>query len=102
MALSTILGVDRRRFRPNLLIGGVQGLAERTWAKRALRIGDAVIRMEQLRGRCVMTTFDPDTMQDSTVLRRIIKELNGTLFLDSFVERNGTVRVGQPVELIEV
>ena len=95
------LGVDRRRFRPNLLIGGVRGLAERAWEGSALRIGKAVIRMAQLRGRCVMTTWDPDTqVQDSNVLRRIVKELDGTLSLDSFVEQEGTVRVGDQVELI--
>lgn len=96
------LGVDRRRFRPNLLIGGVPGLAERDWEGLALRIGDAVIRMAQLRGRCVMTTWDPDTQaQDLSVLRRITKELDGTLSLDSFVEHEGTVRVGHEVELIQ-
>jgi uncharacterized protein YcbX len=96
------LGVDRRRFRPNLLIGGVQGLKERNWEGLALRIGEAVIRMAQLRGRCVMTTWDPDTqVQDSNVLRRIVQELDGTLSLDSFVEREGTVHIGDPVELIE-
>jgi uncharacterized protein len=95
------LGVDRRRFRPNLLIGGVQGLAERAWEGSALRIGKAVIRMAQLRSRCVMTTWDPDTqVQDSNVLRRIVKELDGTLSLDSFVEQEGTVRVGDQVELV--
>ena len=95
------LGVDRRRFRPNLLIGGVQGLEERNWEGLALRIGSAVIRMVQLRGRCVMTTWDPDTqVQDSSVLRRIMKELDGTLSLDSNVEQGGAVRVGDWVELI--
>jgi MOSC domain-containing protein len=95
------LGVDRRRFRPNLLIGGVPGLAERTWEGSALRIGRAIIRMAQLRGRCVMTTWDPDTqVQDLNVLRRIVKELDGTLSLDSFVEQQGTVRVGDKVEVI--
>lgn len=96
------LGVDRRRFRPNLLIGGVQGLEERNWEGRALRVGGAVIRMAQLRGRCVMTTWDPDTqVQDSSVLRRIMKELDGTLSLDSFVEREGIVHLGDEVELIK-
>jgi uncharacterized protein YcbX len=96
------LGVDRRRFRPNLLIGGVQGLEERNWEGGALRVGGAVIRMAQLRGRCVMTTWDPDTqVQDSSVLRRIMKELDGTLSLDSFVEHEGIVHLGDEVELIK-
>ena len=31
------LGVDRRRFRPNILIEGVEGLAEHAWPGRSLR-----------------------------------------------------------------
>jgi hypothetical protein len=57
----SFMGVDRRRFRPNLVIGGVEGLAERTWPGSALRIGQALIRAKSLRARCVMTTWDPDT-----------------------------------------
>jgi hypothetical protein len=58
--------------------------------------------MAQLRARCIMTTWDPDTqVQDSSVLRRIVKDLDGTLSLDSFVEEEGIVHVGQRVELIE-
>jgi uncharacterized protein YcbX len=95
------LGVDRRRFRPNLFLGDVEGLAERQWEGAALRIGEVVIRMKQLRGRCVMTTWDPDTQeQNPNVLRRIVKELDGTLSLDSLVERAGLIRVGNGVELI--
>jgi uncharacterized protein len=95
------LGVDRRRFRPNLFLGGVEGLAERQWEGAALRIKNVVIRMKQLRGRCVMTTWDPDTQeQNPSVLRRIAKELEGTLSLDSLVEKPGTIHVGDPVELI--
>jgi len=95
------LGVDRRRFRPNLFLGGVEGLAERQWEGTALRIGEVVIRMKQLRGRCVMTTWDPDTQeQNPSVLRRIAKELDGTLSLDSLVEKPGTIGVGDAVELI--
>ena len=96
------LGVDRRRVRPNLLIGGVHGLEEKNWEGLALRVGSAVIRMAQLRGRCVMTTWDPDTqVQDWGVLRRIMKELNGTLSVDCLVEHEGMVHLGDDVELIK-
>src|SRR5574341_1051250 len=37
------LGVDHRRLRPNIVIGGVQGLAEREWPGRRLRIGEIII-----------------------------------------------------------
>ena len=34
-----VLGVDGRRLRPNIGVGGVEGLAEREWPGRRLRIG---------------------------------------------------------------
>jgi uncharacterized protein YcbX len=96
----TWLGLDRRRFRPNLLIGGVEGLAERRWEGRFLRVGGAEIRVVSLRRRCVMTTFDPDTAdQDVEVLLRIHHELDGVFALDCEVARPGLVKVGDPVEV---
>jgi uncharacterized protein len=95
------LGVDGRRLRPNLVIGGVTGVAERQWPAKRLRIGDVVIGMEKLRGRCVMTTWDPDTqVQDLSVLRRIAEEFDGTMALDSAVISGGTIAIGDPVELL--
>jgi uncharacterized protein YcbX len=95
------LGLDRRRFRPNILISGVDGLAERRWPGRRARIGAAIVAFEKLRGRCVMTTYDPDTLeQDVSVLRRIVQEMGGRLALDSSVVRGGRVAVGDPVELL--
>jgi uncharacterized protein YcbX len=96
------MGVDGRRFRPNIVIGGVQGLAEREWAGRTLRVGTAVIEPAQLRGRCVMTTYDPDTLkQDLSVLKRIAKELDGTLALDTRVTEPGFAREGDLVEFAD-
>lgn len=95
------VGYDRRRFRPNLLISGVEGLGERAWEGRRLRIGQAVIGMEDLRDRCIMTTFDPDSgRQDLGVLRRIQQEFDGKLGLNSFVIEPGTISVGDEVELL--
>jgi uncharacterized protein len=94
------LGYDRRRFRPNLLVGGVAGLAERDWEGHHLHVGEAVIRIVSLRQRCIMTTFDPDTAeQDKEVLLRIHRELDGQLALDCEVLQPGTVKVGDPVEV---
>jgi uncharacterized protein YcbX len=100
-ALAT-LGYDPRRFRPNIIIGGVSGLAERGWEGRRLAVGDAVIVAAQLRRRCIMTTFDPDTAeQDVEVLKRVVRELDGTFALDCSIEQPGRVRVGDSVELLE-
>lgn len=95
------LGYDGRRFRPNLIIGGVEGYAERTWEGRRLAVGDALIEVVDLRARCIMTTFDPDTaIQDTEVLARIHRELDGTFALNCRVHRGGRVGVGDPVRLL--
>jgi uncharacterized protein YcbX len=95
------LGYDARRFRPNIIIGGVSGLAERSWEGRRLSIGGAVIAAVDLRKRCIMTTFDPDTVQqDVEVLKRIHREFDGTFALDCRVEQPGPVQVGDAVSLL--
>jgi uncharacterized protein YcbX len=92
------MGFDGRRLRPNIVIGGVAGLEERTWPGRRLRIGEAVIRVAQLRARCVMTTYDPDTLkQDRNILTNIVSQLGGTMALDCAVESEGWIQVGEPV-----
>jgi uncharacterized protein YcbX len=93
-------GKDGRRLRPNLVIGGVEGLDERTWPGSSLQIGDVVIVVRDLRGRCVMTTFDPDTLaHDASVLRDIVKRFGGKLALNCDVLTGGVVRVGDKVQL---
>jgi uncharacterized protein YcbX len=94
------LGLDLRRLRPNIVIGGVTGQAERTWPGRHLQSGDVRIAVAQRRMRCVMTTFEPDTLkQDFSVLRRIVRETGGKLALDCSVEAPGSLRIGDSIEL---
>jgi uncharacterized protein YcbX len=94
------VGVDRRRFRANVYLDGVEGLGEREWPGRALRLGEAVLGVRQVRSRCVMTTYDPDTLeQDIGVLQKIYFELGGRTALDCYVLEPGRVRVGDGAEL---
>ena len=94
------VGVDGRRFRANVHLDGVLGLAERDWVGRELHLGEAVLGVRQVRGRCVMTTYDPDTLeQDITVLQKIVFELGGRTALDCYVIRAGLVRVGDRAEV---
>jgi len=96
------IALDLRRFRPNLLIGDVPGLAERSWEGKFLAIGDAVIGIAELRERCIMTTWDPDTIeQDVEVLKRIRRDYDGCFALDAWVARAGRVAVGDPVTLLD-
>lgn len=95
------VGVDRRRFRPNILLEGVEGLTEREWPGFAVRLGGAVVGVQKVRSRCVMTTFDPDSLeQDVSVLRRIVEELDGDTALDCFVIEPGRIAIGDEAELL--
>ena len=55
-----------------------------------------------MRQRCVVTTIDPDDgTQDPQVLRRITRDFDGELALDAWLIRPGTVRIGDPVALVD-
>jgi uncharacterized protein YcbX len=95
-------GHDGRRLRPNIVLSGVEGLAEREWEGREIRVGAAdgaaIIRLVSLRERCIMTTYDPDTLeQDVDVFRKIRSEFGGTLALNAEVVRGGRLETGMPV-----
>jgi uncharacterized protein YcbX len=96
-ALSSF-GRDFRRLRPNIVIAGVDGLAERGWPWTTWSVGDAVVAMADLRGRCIVTTFDPVSVeQDVNVLRDINARFGGRLALNAWAGASGSVRVGDPV-----
>lgn len=93
-------GRDIRRLRPNILIGGVSGMDEVKWPGGELHIGDAVIRIDSRRGRCPMTTVDPDTLAvDPGVLKDIGRRFGGRLALNAEVIRPGAVALGDEVRL---
>ena len=61
---------------------------------------DTTVRLADLRGRCVMTTYDPDTIeQDPGVLRAIVRQFGGRLCLNARVGRPGTIEEGDSVEV---
>ncbi|MEP7011150.1 MAG: MOSC N-terminal beta barrel domain-containing protein [Acidobacteriota bacterium] len=101
-------GRDVRRLRPNLLIGGVHGMDETHWAGAELHLpgkageaGEVIIRLDSLRGRCPMTTVNPDTLErDPEVLRDIGRRFGGRLALNAEVLKPGTVSVGDAVRLV--
>jgi hypothetical protein len=95
--------VDVRRLRPNVVIGGfpteelddvLDGAPGGT-----LAVGEALVGVLQRRGRCVVTTIDPDSGRlDLDVHRTIRRERGNLVGLDCWVIRPATVRVGDPVE----
>jgi len=94
-------GHDHRRLRPNIVIGGVDGLAETQWPGACLRIGKVLIGVQDLRQRCIMTSYDPDTQaQDKEITRSIFKRFDGKLALNCFVIEGGEIAVGDAVTLV--
>ena len=89
--------VDRRRFRPNVLLDGGSGadLLEDPWVGSRFALGSAVIRVRARTNRCVMTTNAQSELPKDAAILRAVTELNDT-FLGVFadVEQPGTVSVG--------
>ena len=93
-------GRDVRRLRPNILIGGVNGLGEFEWPGAALAIGHVIIHLDSRRGRCPMTTVDPDTLdRDPEVLKDIGRRFGGKLALNADVIQGGLISIGDEVTL---
>jgi uncharacterized protein YcbX len=61
--LSQRMGQDlvADRFRGNLMLDGAEPWAEFGWIGREIRVGTAVLRIEERITRCSATTVDPDT-----------------------------------------
>lgn len=94
-------GHDHRRLRPNLVIGDVEGLAEREWPGGCLRIGKVLIGVQDLRQRCIMTAYDPDTLlRDRGITQEIYRRFEGKLALNCFVIEGGEISVGDEVQLV--
>jgi MOSC domain-containing protein YiiM len=94
-------GHDPRRLRPNIVISGVDGLGEREWPGACLRIRGALIGVQDLRLRCIMTSYDPDTLvQNKEITRSIYRRFDGKLALNCFVIESGEIAVGDEVQLV--
>ena len=91
-------GADPRRFRPNVIAEGVDGLAERDWVGRELRVGEVVLRAVEPCERCAVTTIDPETaVVDPGVLHRVNEEFGGVMGVYCAVARPGTIAIGDDV-----
>ena len=94
-------GHDLRRLRPNIVLGGVEGLAEREWPGACLRIGKVLVGVQDLRLRCIMTSYHPDTLlQDKEITQDIYRRFDGKLALNCFVIEGGEIAVGDEARLV--
>lgn len=101
--------VDRKRFRPNIVVAGVgHGFVENEWMGHRLHIGTEVtVSIVLPAPRCVMTTLaQPDLEADRTVLQIVARTNRVTVeglgrwsCAGSYatVDRGGAVAIGQPL-----
>jgi uncharacterized protein YcbX len=92
------------RFRPNAVVRGTEAWAEDDWSRIA--IGEVTFRVAKMCGRCVVTTTDQVTAERGKEPLRTLgrhRRFGGQLaFGQNLVpEAPGTVRVGDPVTVLE-
>ena len=105
LAEETGSAVDKRRFRANIYLDltNAEGFAEDQLFGRSLRIGaKTTIAVLQRDGRCMMITLDPDTAEKTpAVLKAVAQGHEGHAGVYGAVLVEGTIRKGDPVELID-
>jgi uncharacterized protein YcbX len=103
-ALGEYIGQDLSplRWRSNFWIEGLRPFEEREWIGHEMRLGEAVLRVEEPKVRCLATTANPATgIRDTDTL----KALNAMCGHQDFgvyakVVKGGTVQVGDRLERI--
>jgi hypothetical protein len=98
-------GLDPRRFRMTFELDGVGPHEEDTWTGRRIRVGEALLLVEDPVPRCVVTTQDPWTgLRDFPTLS-VIKRYRGVtedrqlpFGMYASVLEPGWARLGDPVE----
>lgn len=103
-ALSRRVGtdLDPYRFRANLVVDvpGGDEFPEDAWVGRSLRIGSAVVRIDERDPRCALVNINPATLErESDVLRAIAQERDLCLGVYGSVATRGIVRRGDPIRL---
>jgi hypothetical protein len=103
-----VADVDRRRFRMNFGIEGLEPHQEDTWLRCKLHVGKAVVIPYGHVGRCVITTQNPDTAVSDLDTLKALAAYRGNLEtteplpfgVHAAVATPGVVRVGDPVSLL--
>jgi uncharacterized protein YcbX len=96
--------VDARRFRPNLVVGGVPALGEESWCGRRIRIGEGVdsveLTVDHVLERCVMVnSAQADLEYEPRVLKLLGRRVDqpARLAVLAWVVKAGIVRTGDRV-----
>lgn len=92
---------DRRRFRPNIVVGmpDMPGrFPETEWIGRRLAVGEVRLRIDEPCRRCGFTIMAQDGLErDADVLRQLVRRNSHNMGVYCAVARPGVLRVGDPV-----
>lgn len=95
--------VEVPRFRPNVVVDVPDGSRpEDDWVGRTLRIGAVAVGIGDRTGRCVMVTMSqPQLGFAPGILRELTRRTDGLFGVYGTVIEGGSIRVGDPVSLVE-
>ena len=95
--------IDVRRFRTNVHVElDSSPFAESAWEGRRIRIGEAELAIDHACDRCAITIHDPDTLESSPDVLRVINAEHGSFFGFRAVPLNSAhIATGDPVEVTE-
>ena len=93
--------VTPMRFRGNIIIDGAAPWSELNWVGKTVRIGSAVLRVDERTGRCAATNVDPETgQQDLAVPRDLLRAFrHSDCGIYATVVTAGEIKEGDTVEI---
>lgn len=106
-ALANLVGekaIDRRRFRPTVLVetSSQASFLENTWCTRRLQIGRARARVEEETKRCGMTLIpQPGLSEKPEILRNILRHNRRNLGIYCSIETEGLISIGDEVHFLD-
>lgn len=94
------IGIDERRFRPNIVVETpeAEGYVENDWIGRTIRVGKATLHIAEPCVRCAMTTLAQADLEKAVGVLQVINDRNNThLGVYADVVDGGGIEAGDPV-----
>lgn len=93
---------DQRRFRPNIVIAGLEGdFPENDLVGQHCKIGSVELSIEMPCPRCIMTTHPIDDVpKDPSIMRQLVQQNGGNLGVYARVVTGGIINEGDTIERI--